>query len=143
MTLWRFFTTRYTDHLELQVADLKSQLALERQEVRRLTEALVPALQRHAQSVAFVNTRTHKATDIPDVRKSVHQIAKAEDQRSAHCSCGWREESDDPVELQQAISEHYKLAFPPVKAKRPSPSELIRNAEAQSLKESQKQRREA
>ncbi len=130
MTLWRFFTTRYTDHLESQVAELKSQLALERQEVRRLTEALVPALQHREYAAIGLNLATK-------LDKPAHHITKAPDQQSASCICGWKAESDDPVEMQTAISEHYKLIFPPTKTKRPTASERIRAEEEQSLKESQ------
>lgn len=146
MTLWSFFTSRYTESLESQVAELRCQLAQERQEVRRLTEALVPSLQRRA-----IFPRTHPgdtpvvtAEDMARVTgKKPHHITKAEDQQSASCHCGWKADSDDPVELQTAISEHYKVAFPPVRAKRPSASERIQKLEADSLKESQNQRTQA
>ncbi len=139
MTFWRFFTTRYTDHLETEVANLKSQLAQERQEVRRLTDALVPSLQRRIP----VNMGLRVPDPVSESLKKVHHITKAEDQQSASCACGWKFEAmgtDEIVQLQQAISEHYKLAYPPTKAKRPTASERIRAEEEKSLKESQNQR---
>jgi len=146
MTFWRFFTTRYTDHLESQVADLKSQLAQERQDVRRLTEALVPALQRRTfEQTSLRSISGSGAIGIGDaaVTQRPHHITKAGDQQSASCTCGWKAESDDPVEMQTAISEHYKVAFPPTKAKRPTMSERIRAEEEKSFKESQAKRTSA
>lgn len=139
MTLWRFFTTRYTDALETQVADLKSQLAIERQEVRRLTEALVPALQwQRIQIDRSVLENLPGKLSNPLEKKPGHQITKAADQQSASCTCGWKAASDDAIELQTAISEHYKESFKPLKAQRPKPSEVIARMEAESLEESQK-----
>lgn len=134
MTFFRFFTSRYTESLESQVAELRCQLAQERQEVRRLTEVLVPSLQRSGLAVNF-------SSPLKDVEKKAHLIIKAADQKAASCACGWKDQSDDPVELQSAISEHYKLSFPPLKAKRQTASETIRALEAQSLEESTKNQR--
>lgn len=143
MTLWRFFTTRYTDALETQVADLKSQLAIERQEVRRLTEALVPALQRRDPggylAAGKVNAeRPQTDSQIHVARYAAHRITKADNQESAKCICGWYAESADPVEMQTAISEHYKESFKPLKAQRPKPSDVIARMEAESFEEAQK-----
>lgn len=141
MTLWRFFTTRYTDALESQVADLKSQLALERQEVRRMTEALVPALQwqRVQLDKSAIGNLPHALGEPLHVaRYAAHRITKADNQESAKCICGWYAESADPVEMQTAISEHYKESFKPLKAQRPKPSEVIARMEAESFEESQK-----
>ena len=127
-----WFKSRYTESLESHVAELRCQLAQERQEVRRLTEALVPALQRNT-GIAFYPTKGYSTAEL----KKAHHITKADDQQSASCACGWKAESDDPVELQTAISEHFKQNFPPIRARRDTPSERIRAAEAQSLEESQ------
>lgn len=105
-----FFTSRYTTHLEQQVSELQSQLAIERQEVRRLTSILIPALQR-AQLTA------ESKRDPQPKPKVEHRIVKAADQKSASCGCGWKFESDEPVELQTAISEHYKLEYPAIRPK--------------------------
>jgi hypothetical protein len=80
MILWPLFTSRYAAHLERENADLKSQLAQERQEVRRLTEALVPVLQR-AGSVSFITKQGYTTSEAP--AKAAHHITKAEDQQSA------------------------------------------------------------
>lgn len=133
MTLWNFFTTRYTDHLEQENRELKSQLAMERQEVRRLTDALVPGLRR-------VDMSLRVPDPVGDTLKKTHHITKAADQQSASCPCGWKAESDNPIELQTAISEHYKISFPPVKVRRPSAAQQIQELEARSLEESKKQR---
>lgn len=138
MTLWRFFTTRYTDALETQVADLKIQLAQERQEVRRLTDALVPALRQQRSPVSFSQLPSVVADMVKEQAKIKHKIIKAADQKSAACLCGWKAASDDAVELQTEISTHYRESFVPLKAQRPKPSDVIARMEAESFEESQK-----
>jgi hypothetical protein len=123
VTFWKFFTSRYTAHLEQENRDLKSLLAQERQEVRRLTEAAIPALQRRV----AIDT-TNAAKDFP----RPHKIVKATDDKSAFCHCGWEAQSDDPVELQSAISAHYKEHFVPLKVRPRSTREQIQALEAES-----------
>lgn len=39
-----------------------------------------------------------------------HSILNNEDGNEAHCTCGWMFKSDDPGELQQAVSSHYRAS---------------------------------
>lgn len=39
-----------------------------------------------------------------------HVISKDENETTANCSCGWFFRSDDPGELQQQISSHYRAS---------------------------------
>jgi hypothetical protein len=133
MTFWKFFTTRYTDHLEQENADLKRQLADERAEVKRLTEAAIPGLRKAA---AIPSKWSGYSASDATLSATKHHIAKATDNKSASCACGWKAESEDPIELQEAISEHYCASFPPAKIKAVTLSDIRRRREAESLQDS-------
>jgi hypothetical protein len=104
-----WFRSRYTRFLEQQVTELKEQLQREREEHRLDVQALIPALRRASVKPAEVQTAA------PADTKKVHKITKAENNHSASCLCGWQYRSEDPVELQNEISAHYRTSFVPLK----------------------------
>lgn len=95
----KFFTSyrdKYIARLEKEVEQLQQNLADERTRNERLTAALIPSLRR-------MEASGEKADLKPKVE---HKITK--ESRSATCTCGWTEISDDAAELQTLISEHYR-----------------------------------
>jgi hypothetical protein len=121
-----WFNSRYVEELQNENARLRSQLAQERQEVKRLTNALVPALQRQQVNSA-----------IPDAESSglklQHSITKAKDNQSASCRCGWKFTSDDPVTLQMEIREHYQETLIPIRPRKKTASEVIHGLESNQI----------
>jgi hypothetical protein len=60
--------------------------------------------------LALFNKIGIKVPDKPEIKP--HKIDKTD--TSASCSCGWKAVLDDPVELQQKISEHYRQGVAPL-----------------------------
>jgi hypothetical protein len=137
MTFWKFFTTRYTDHLEQENAELKRQLGEERAEVKRLTEVAIPGLHRYF-TTALLREPDRNARPSMDIGKPAHHITKWDNNYGAECTCGWKVDNgtdENPMELQEEISKHYRLAMPPIRQKATTLSDIRRAREAQSEQE--------
>jgi hypothetical protein len=83
----------YTKFLENENKDLKSRI----ESLEHRNHELVLALFTKASIV------------LPNPPKpQMHHITRGKDDKSAKCTCGWNCIQEDPAELQQKISDHYR-----------------------------------
>ena len=110
---------RYTHYLEEQVKELKVML----EDSYKQNDKLLDHILLLCQPKAAV-TAGDMAKSIPS--QPVHQIKRGEGHAS--CSCGWNFISDDPAELQNKISSHYRESNPPLKSTSRKSWPQIKNA---------------
>lgn len=110
---------RYTRFLEKENAQLKDRI-----------EALEARNQELV--LSLFNKVGVKVPERPQPK--LHKIDKDEKNTKATCSCGWIAVSDDPVELQQKISDHYRQGIAPI-SKSKSWAKLRTELEAQAENE--------
>ena len=116
---------RYTRHLEEEIKDLKAALRDLHQQNEKLLETIL----------LLCKPKITTAGEMAHVVKPPEHVMD-KGPRHASCSCGWNCLNDDPGELQQEISAHYRKNLQPsVKAAGRKSWPQIKNVLNKSLEE--------
>lgn len=101
----RWFRSRYSQLLEDELIRARAEIDRLRENNTWLVDQVIKL---STPAIPVQPARTAR-----DMVKKPHEMSKSNS--SAECSCGWHVHCDDPVELQQKISEHYREGIPTVK----------------------------
>jgi hypothetical protein len=104
-----FFGTKYVELLERELETARMEIERLRASNSHLTDVIV----RMSSPATSSSAPPRTAADMVQ-KKPLHQMKKAE--KSAECLCGWHVLCDDPVELQQKVSAHYRETLQPVRS---------------------------